>query len=462
MERMKTNVSIDDLYYQVINSSDYDKVYVLNHLKNATTAFNENNETIPSDTIIMTMKMITKLAEGVDVNDQRSLTKESLKPYLEVVSNILGDNTKEGWIVIINQTGSGANELLDGVAKFMTNLNETDVVESLNNTYVAKASIRDCDNGIHFPNHTDMELPDWLAKPKNKLSLNCDKDSNAYVGIILNNVESSFPSTYGPEMNLQQELNSGVISFSLIPKPEGKLKHPIEITFQTLKKELDNPKCVYWKNIEGSQGYWSSEGCWLHQYIRQDGVIVCKCTHLTSFSVMMSLSPDLASGHYKVLSTITKIGLTISMVFIALNVFVYILFWRYVKSAQSIMKVNLSCVLFLANLIFLIGIDKTTNEVVCTTVAVLLHLLYLMVFFVMLILGIDMLNSVLNPTHLGHKTGRNLLVSYGIAMTVVAVSVGSTQLKGYGTDKYCWLSTETGLIWAFLIPVIVVITVCFN
>ncbi|XP_060559241.1 adhesion G protein-coupled receptor L4-like [Ruditapes philippinarum] len=196
--------------------------------------------------------------------------------------------------------------------------------------------------------------------------------------------------------------------------------------------------------------------------MRQDGVIVCKCNHLTSFAVLMSLSPGLASHHYKVLSIITQIGLTISMVFLALNVFIFILFWRYVKSAQSIMKLNLSCVLFLANLIFLIGIDKTTNEVVCSTVAVLLHLLYLMVFFVMLVLGLHMLNGVLNPTYLGDNTLRNLLASYGTAVFVVAVSVGSTQLKGYGTDKYCWLSTETGLIWAFLIPVIVIITINFT
>ncbi|XP_060559238.1 uncharacterized protein LOC132719485 [Ruditapes philippinarum] len=199
-ERLKTNVSIDALYDQFINSSDYDKVYVLNQLKNATTVFKENNETVPSERIIMILKMITKLAGGVDLNDPKSLTDESLKPYLEIVSNLLGDHTKESWIVIINQTGSGANELLDGVEKFMTNINETDIVESVNNTYVVKASLRDCENGIHFPNHTDMALPAWLAKTKNKIFLNCDKDSNSYVGIIFNSIESTFPSTYGPEM----------------------------------------------------------------------------------------------------------------------------------------------------------------------------------------------------------------------------------------------------------------------
>jgi hypothetical protein len=61
--------------------------------------------------------------------------------------------------------------------------------------------------------------------------------------------------------------------------------------------------------IYRSQGYWSSEGCWLHQYIRQDGVIVCKCNHLTSFSVMMSLSPDLVCFQLIINNIVSKLKL---------------------------------------------------------------------------------------------------------------------------------------------------------
>jgi len=47
----------------------------------------------------------------------------------------------------------------------------------------------------------------------------------------------------------------------------------------------------------------------------------------------------------------------------------------------------------------------------------------------------------------------------GLPALVVATSVGFTRTKGYGTDHYCWLSLEGGLLYAFVGPAAAVVLV---
>ncbi|XP_060559240.1 uncharacterized protein LOC132719487 [Ruditapes philippinarum] len=101
-EYVKSNVSVEDLYDKVFNSSDYDPVNVLKQLKNATYACKETNETFQAVRLIKVVKMMTKLAE-LDLNNSKALAEDRLKPYLDIMSNLVGDHTIYSWIVTINQ-----------------------------------------------------------------------------------------------------------------------------------------------------------------------------------------------------------------------------------------------------------------------------------------------------------------------------------------------------------------------
>ncbi|XP_060568544.1 adhesion G-protein coupled receptor D1-like [Ruditapes philippinarum] len=77
----------------------------------------------------------------------------------------------------------------------------------------------------------------------------------------------------------------------------------------------------------------------------------------------------------------------------------------------------------------------------------------------MLTEGCNLSYTVLNPLST-IKPGMPLMISsYVLAAIIVVISIGASQLQGYGTEQACWLSTDTGLIWAFLVPVVVVIVV---
>ncbi|KAJ3609467.1 hypothetical protein NHX12_023988 [Muraenolepis orangiensis] len=52
-----------------------------------------------------------------------------------------------------------------------------------------------------------------------------------------------------------------------------------------------------------------------------------------------------------------------------------------------------------------------------------------------------------------------LVLPHGLPALVVAVSVGFTRARGYGTASYCWLSLEGGLLYAFVGPAAVIVLV---
>ncbi|XP_060584223.1 adhesion G-protein coupled receptor D1-like [Ruditapes philippinarum] len=217
-----------------------------------------------------------------------------------------------------------------------------------------------------------------------------------------------------------------------------------------------------------SRGYWSDEGCRQKIVKKDKDAVVCVCNHLTNFALLMSPSSTSRSSSTKIdednnkaLSVISMIGCIVSIICLVLGVAIHAFFWRFIKSVRSIIHMNLSCWLIVAYILFLAGINRTENKDVCTAMAVLLHLVFLIVFFGMLTEGCNLSYAVLKP--LGtRKPGIPLMISsYVIAVIIVVVSMAVSQLHGYGTEQTCWLSTDTGLIWAFLAPVLVVILVNF-
>ncbi|EDO46224.1 predicted protein, partial [Nematostella vectensis] len=107
---------------------------------------------------------------------------------------------------------------------------------------------------------------------------------------------------------------------------------------------------------------------------------ICHCYHLTSFAVLMQHSPDtFASQHQFALGLITYIGISISLLALSLALLTFSTF-TFLKSSRNFAHINLTLSLILAEVIFLVGIDKTQYYIPCRVIAVLLHYLFLVVF----------------------------------------------------------------------------------
>ncbi|XP_021350278.1 adhesion G protein-coupled receptor B2-like [Mizuhopecten yessoensis] len=173
-------------------------------------------------------------------------------------------------------------------------------------------------------------------------------------------------------------------------------------------------------------GEWSTEGCgWVNNS--------CQCTHLTSFAVIMS--PVTTSvGHSYVLRIISFVGCILSLLSTVTTMAVYIKLWRYVKGDRSRLLLNLCAALTVAYVVFIVGIGKSHDDVLCTTIAALLHYFFLVTFCLMLAEGIEILISVKAVFHTKSKLKWFLLLGWGLPALVVAVTVGVTFHDEYHSE----------------------------
>ncbi|XP_072420202.1 adhesion G protein-coupled receptor E3-like isoform X3 [Chiloscyllium punctatum] len=248
------------------------------------------------------------------------------------------------------------------------------------------------------------------------------------------------------------ELISEVVTAAVTNKVKENPSDPVILTFENKKYSNKKVKCVYW---DSSVAAWSVQGCRLRD--SNVTVTVCSCTHLSSFAVLMALH-DIGEIHNFNLHVITTVGIILSLVCLFISILTFIL-CRSIKSVRTTIHTHLCVSLFLAELLFLVGISRTENKTSCAVIAGLLHYLFLACFSWMLLEGIQLYLMVVKVFNANSMRLRYMcLFGYGFPLLVVTISA-AVYSEGYGTDKYCWLSLETGFLWAFIAPVCVIILV---
>ncbi|XP_078387215.1 adhesion G protein-coupled receptor E3-like [Cetorhinus maximus] len=248
------------------------------------------------------------------------------------------------------------------------------------------------------------------------------------------------------------EVISEVITAAVTNTDKENLAGKVTLTFKNKKDNNGTRKCVYW---DSSAYAWSTRGCMLQNF--NATYTVCTCKHLSSFAVLMALY-EIKEQHIYNLHMITVVGIILSLVCLFLSILTFTL-CRSIKSVRTTIHTHLCLSLFLAELLFLVGISRTENKTGCAIVAGLLHYLFLTCFAWMLLEGVQlylMVVKVFNAKSLQLKY--MCLFGYGFPLLVVVISA-AIYSEGYGTDKYCWLTLKSGFLWAFLTPVSVIILV---
>ncbi|XP_052433000.1 adhesion G protein-coupled receptor B2-like [Carassius gibelio] len=95
----------------------------------------------------------------------------------------------------------------------------------------------------------------------------------------------------------------------------------------------------------------------------------------------------------------------------------------------------------------------------CTVTAAFLHFFFLASFCWVLTEAWQSYLAVIGKMRSRLIRKRFLCLGWGLPALVVAVSVGFTRARGYGTPSYCWLSLEGGLLYAFVGPAAVIVLV---
>ncbi|XP_068726850.1 adhesion G protein-coupled receptor L2-like isoform X2 [Montipora capricornis] len=280
-----------------------------------------------------------------------------------------------------------------------------------------------------------------------------EKDESSHVAFIYMKTVGQLLSNSLASSNV----STGVISLST-NHTTGNFNQPVAITLRSFKNDSSlQPSCVFWK-LDSNAGSWSTEGCRVH--FANSTHTVCHCYHLTSFSVLMQYTPDshkIKAGDELALSFITYIGISISLVALSIA-FVTFCSMEFLKCNRNFAHINLVSSLFLAELLFVLGIDKIQYQTACFIIAVCLHYLFLVSFAWMATEGVIlylMLVKVFPATSEGTRKRLLFICAWGIPTIPVASAILINK-EGYTTNKHCWLSVDDGFIWSFVGPVLLV------
>ncbi|XP_061201170.1 adhesion G protein-coupled receptor L2 isoform X9 [Neopsephotus bourkii] len=254
-------------------------------------------------------------------------------------------------------------------------------------------------------------------------------------------------------------VNSHVIAAS-INKESSRvyLTDPVHFTLEHIDPDnYFNANCSFWNYSERTMmGYWSTQGCKLVDTNRTH--TTCACSHLTNFAILMAHREIVYKDgvHELLLTVITWVGIVISLVCLAICIFTFC-FFRGLQSDRNTIHKNLCINLFIAEFIFLIGINKTEYKIACPIFAGLLHFFFLAAFAWMCLEGVQLYLMLVEVFESEYSRKKYYYVAgYLFPATVVGVSA-AIDYKSYGTEKACWLHVDNYFIWSFIGPVTFII-----
>ncbi|KAJ8019910.1 Adhesion G-protein coupled receptor G6 [Holothuria leucospilota] len=140
---------------------------------------------------------------------------------------------------------------------------------------------------------------------------------------------------------------------------------------QTFQQE---GKCVFWDHdLNGNAGGgWSSKGC-LDPMVKEPNIYKCSCAHMpkfASFAVLMDLKGSINS---KALHILTLIGCVTSIAGLIVTTISYVSIRKFRGSRPKQIILNLCVALLGLYCCFLVGINRTNNQIVCVIFGGLIH-----------------------------------------------------------------------------------------
>lgn len=407
---------------------------------------------------IVTTARVLKSIPAIQVKDEeefRTLAQDTISIGSLLVKQTM-DSTdlssadkKRAASVLLSAVEEVASELLDSIDKPIAFQTKSHTILAM--FYVLDAaSVTDLnfntdDSGSNFL------IPEHTIKRYNK---------NGLTKIVF--MKHSNAADLLPVPDINYTILKDILSASIPGFDVRDLNDPVTFTMKLQRSRrsgssIATPLCSFWNFSKGEVGDWSQEGCSLKEV--NNTHVTCQCDHLTNFAVLMDVSGvELGYQHVLSLTFISYIGCIISIIFLATSWLTFQCLGSLQGERNSIHK-NLVFCLFAAEVIFVFGIGRTEQKVACAAIALLLHFFFLSAFTWMLMEGIHivvMLVQVFDAAK--SRLKYYYLVGYGAPVIVVATTA-TTDFTAYGTDNYCWLTTQNWFIWSFAGPVALVLAV---
>ncbi|KAM8882889.1 adhesion G protein-coupled receptor B2 isoform 19-T19 [Synchiropus picturatus] len=399
---------------------------------------------------------------------------DDVQKFFQIVSFMLDMENLEKW-EDAHQASPGAALLMRILEDFIHLIGEAQkpfqsflVVTNNLMITIQREPVSAVSSDINFPMKGRRGMKDWARTAEDKLyipkevftipseEMDSDSESTMYyvIGAILyRTLGVILPAPTPPTI-----INSKILAVTVRPEPQPS-EPKVVVELSTIFNGTTDLQCVVWDygNPEAGAENWSTEGC---QTLTATSVHTkCRCSRISTYAVLAQQAKDPDMGPTSMPSVPLMVGCGVSCSALFIMLLIYIAFWRYIRSERSIILVNFCLSILASNLLILVGQSQTLNKGLCTVIAAFLHFFFLASFCWVLTEAWQSYLAVIGKMRSRLIRKRFLCLGWGLPALVVAVSVGFTRARGYGTASYCWLSLEGGLLYAFVGPAAVIVLV---
>ncbi|CAM9668394.1 unnamed protein product [Lampetra planeri] len=266
----------------------------------------------------------------------------------------------------------------------------------------------------------------------------------------------------------QRVLGTSVVSSSTrLPRVLGgapteistSVQYTLHHVTQAVSLKPAKPMCVFWdfKPQMGSGGGWSDKGCKLIRTGTES--TSCFCNHTTNFAVLLQVvEVERTDAEEDILNVLTFVGSGASLCALVVTLTLFVVL-DIPKSDRTSIHKNLFLALTAAQIVLLCSGSTTTNRVACTAVTALLHLFFMAAFMWMLVEGLLLWSKVVTVNLSEESRMKHYyLIGWGIPVLIVAITLAAAH-EDYTAARHCWLNVHSGVIWAFVGPVLFIIAV---
>ncbi|XP_042625300.1 adhesion G protein-coupled receptor B3-like isoform X5 [Cyprinus carpio] len=397
-------------------------------------------------------------------------SSDDVQNFFQIISNLLEEENREKW-EDAQQIYPGSVELMQVIEEFIhiVGLGMKDFHNSYLMTGNLVASIQRLpavsvmtDN--NFPMKGRKGMVDWARNSEDKVVIpkgifvpqTADMDGSSV--FILGTVLYKTLGLMLPAPRNNTAVNSKVIGVTVRPEPRV-TEAQLEIELAHLANGTMNPFCALWDSsiMNDSWGSWSSKGC--RTVLTDASHTKCLCDRVSTFAILAQQPREIAMEYSGVPSVTLIVGCGLSCLALITLAVVYAVLWRYIRSERSTILINFCLSIICSNILILVGQTQTHNAGICTMTTAFLHFFFLASFCWVLTEAWQSYMAVTGKVRTRLIRKRFLCLGWGLPALVVAISMGFTKAKGYGTPQYCWLSLEGGLLYAFVGPAAAVVLV---
>ncbi|KAH3830592.1 hypothetical protein DPMN_103837 [Dreissena polymorpha] len=315
----------------------------------------------------------------------------------------------------------GAMKVLNVVDKYadilmntLANNSESSKTIQMDNMVVHVSMVNTTSDDLKFP-HKPLGITSSVILPKASL-----KGSNSIAAVVYRNLTGIIDST----------INSEVVTVTL-DNWKNTTNFVVDITMDYAQNLHATPFCSFWNTTFFA---WDTTGCLVMSSNHSSAT--CRCTHLTNFAILMSPFIQVCKQ--------TTCCCLVEPVRGPHNFLRYVYWWHRQNGKQGKAEsFSLAIV------------------IICTTLASFLHYIYLVVFSLMLVEGIDVAVSILIVFQTKSKLKWMLSAAWVVPAVIVGITLAVTKTEGYGNEKSCWLTIKRGVFWAFVGPALLVVLVNF-